>query len=293
MGFLKDRIWCWGYMLNKVPGSAPFTFEKTRCSLETQAQYLGAERCFYMNSMFSKKYVQTYFQSWDEDVISNCVEGVLSDAHLQRLSGMKKVFCTLEHQNYLDSAIRIAKASLVYKNICGVHFDDFNAANGGSLIEEIRDKIKEINPALKIAAVTYSHHNWEENYKEGIPFIDVLSRWCWVPSFDYWNTHADDIKRVRDLAGSDKKILQGIYIHDFGSSGKPVTECYSCVPMDVFKRSVETICEHTCEKILDGIILPQAAYYSIASHREHVKFLKEYVDWADGTMTDFGNDEPL
>ena len=62
MGFLKDRIWCWGYMLNRVPGSAPFTFEKTRCSLETQAEYLGAERCFYMNSMFSKKYVQTYFE---------------------------------------------------------------------------------------------------------------------------------------------------------------------------------------------------------------------------------------
>ena len=61
MGFLKDRIWSWGYVLNFVPGAAPFTFGKSRCSLETQAKYLGAERCFYMNSMFSREYVEKSF----------------------------------------------------------------------------------------------------------------------------------------------------------------------------------------------------------------------------------------
>ncbi|MBO4303783.1 MAG: hypothetical protein J6A21_04300 [Lentisphaeria bacterium] len=287
MGFLKDRIWSWGYVMNFIPGSAPFTFGKSRCSLETQAEFLGAERCFYMNSMFSRKYVETYFKTWDPEVIANCVDERLSDAHMQRLKKMKRVFCTLEHQNYVESAVRIAKASLVCKNICGVHFDDFNSANGGTLIKEIRDRIKEINPALKIAAVTYSHHDLKE-YEAGLPYIDVYSRWCWVPSFDYWNYHADDIRKLRDFVGEGKKIFQGIYMHDFGSSGRPVTECYSYVPLEVFKKSVETICEHTCTGILDGIILPQAAYYSFSTHREHVQFLKEYVDWADGTMTELG-----
>ena len=40
MSFLKERIWSWGYVLDKVPSAAPFTFDKSRCSLETQAAYL-------------------------------------------------------------------------------------------------------------------------------------------------------------------------------------------------------------------------------------------------------------
>lgn len=286
MGFLKDRIWSWGYILNSVPGAAPFTFERSRCSLETQAAYLGAERCFYMNSMFNQKYVESYFKTWDPEVIPNCVEQRLSEGHLLRLGKMKKIFCTLEHRNYLESALKIAKASLVFKNICGVHFDDFSPDCGGGLIEEIRDRIKEINPELKIAAVTYSHLDWGKTYAAGAPFIDVFSRWCWVPALDYWNFCKDDILKMRERVGEGKQIFHGLYIHDFGSSGRPVTECYSRVPMEVFQKSVETICEHTCDGVLDGIIVPQAAYFSVPSHREHVKFLKEYIDWADGTMTE-------
>ena len=63
MGFLKDRIWTWGYVLDKVPSAAPFTFEKTRCSLETQTAYLGAERTFYMNSMFSREHIEKNFKA--------------------------------------------------------------------------------------------------------------------------------------------------------------------------------------------------------------------------------------
>ena len=285
MGFLKDRIWSWGYVLNSVPGAAPFTFGKSRCSLETQAAYLGAERCFYMNSMFNRTYVETYFKKWDGEVIPNCVEQRLSDDHLRRLGKMKKVFCTLEHGNYLESALKIARASLVFKNICGVHFDDFGPGKGGELIGEIRDRIKEINPDLRIAAVTYSHWDWEKSYASGAPFIDVFSRWCWAASLDCWDNCRDEILKMRDLAGEGKKIFHGIYIHDFGS-GRPIPECRNCVPMEAFRKSVETVCEQTCDGILDGIILPQAAWFSFPSHREHVKFLKEYVDWADGTMTE-------
>ena len=286
MGYLKDRIWSWGYVLNKVPGAAPFTFGKSRCSLETQADYLGAERCFYMNSMFNAAYIEKHFNSWVPEVVSNCIENSLSDNHFQRLEKMKQIFCTLEHDNYLESAIRIARASLVHKNICGIHLDDYSTSKGGSMIKEIKERIMEINPSLRIAAVTYYKWDWEQNYASGVPYIDVFSRWCWVPSFDYWQLHEEDIRKLRDLVGEGKQIFQGIYIHDFGSSGRPICECLNCVPIDVFMKSVETICEHTCNGILDGIILPQAAYFSFPSHREHVKFLKEYVDWADATMTE-------
>lgn len=285
MGFLKDRIWTWGYVLDKVPSAAPFTFEKTRCSLETQTAYLGAERTFYMNSMFSREHIEKNFSVWDPEIIENCTDNRLSDMHMNRLKCMKEIYCTLEHDNYLESAIRIAKLSLKYKNIVGVHFDDFCGARGSKkLLPVVRDAIKEINPALKIAIVTYSF--WDQaEYKDTSEYVDLYSRWCWVPSEDYWRQHKDDIKRLRDITGPDKKIVQGIYIHDFGSSGLPVTQCLSKVPMEVFKLSVETICENTWDGTLDGIILPQAAYFSCLSHKSHISFLKEFVDWFDGTTT--------
>lgn len=284
MGFLKERIWSWGYMLDKIPSPAPFTFEETRCSLETQADYLGANNIFYMNSMFSREYIEEYFAPWDKRILENCIDNRLSSSHMQRLQKAKNIFCTLEHQNYLESAIRIAKLSLTYKNITGIHMDDFSAGNGGRILEELHDKVKEINPALKIAIVTYSHHDQKE-YKEAVKYVDIFSRWRWVPSEDYWHSHKNDIKILRDMIGPEKTILQGIYIHDFGSSGLPVTECLSKVPMEVFQTSIETICENTFNGTIDGIIIPQAAYFSCLSHKKHVAFLKEYIDWFDATTT--------
>lgn len=284
MGFLKERIWSWGYVLDKIPSAAPFTFEKTRCSLETQAAYIGAENLFYMNSMFNREYIETHFKTWDPEILTNCIDNRLSPAHMERLQGMKKVFCTLEHKNYLESALQIARLSLQYKNIAGIHMDDFGPGNGGPLLAQIHDKVKEINPDLKIAIVSYSHED-QTIYKEAVKYVDMISRWRWVPSADYWRNHKEDIKLLRDLAGPEKTILQGIYIHDFGSSGLPVTECLSKVPMEVFQMSVETICENTFNGTIDGIIIPQAAYFSCRSHKNHVTFLKEYIDWFDATTT--------
>jgi len=106
-----------------------------------------------------------------------------------------------------------------------------------------------------------------------------------LPSFSSFSSYPKFSSHPQNFPKPRKKIFHGIYIHDFGS-GRPIPDCRNCVPMEVFRKSVETVCEQTCSGILDGIILPQAAYFSFPSHREHVKFLKEYVDWADGTMTE-------
>ncbi len=284
MSFLKERIWSWGYVLDKVPSAAPFTFEKTRCSLETQAAYLGTERLFYMNSMFNRQYVEKYFPEWDREILTNCIDNRLSDGHFSRMRNMRSVFCTLEHNNYLESAIRIAKLSLKYPNIVGVNFDDFNKAHGSTTLPEIDDKIKDINPNLKISIVTYS--SWDKNeYLDTPKYVDVYSRWCWVAAEDYWRTHETDIQRLREITGPDKSIIQGIYIHDFGSSGLPISQCLSTVPFDIFQKSVETICENTFNGIIDGFIIPQAAYFSAPSHKKHVCWLKDYIDWFDSTTT--------
>ncbi len=287
MNGLKSKIFSWGYVLDKTPTSAPFVFGKTRCSLETAAAYLGVHKAFYNNSMFSVEHVRKHFPKWDQECLDNCIAGRMSDDQLKRLAGMDEVFCTLEHDNYFDSALQIAKRSLQFPNIKGIQIDDFNQSLNSpnyvtpTALHEIRQAIRAVNPILQIAVVTYSRHPVELQIIPFVEDVDIVSRWCWIPSQDYWDQHTDDIKKVRDVIGSDKKLIQGLYIHDFGTS----MFCQYPVPFEIFRKSVITTCENTCNGLLDGFIIPQAGWFSAESHYEHVSWMKQYIDWCDATAT--------
>lgn len=244
---LKDKLFSWGYVLDKTPTAAPFVFGKTRCSLETAAAYLGVHKAFYMNSMFNVDYVRKHFR-WDQECLDNCIAGRMSDAQLTRLADIDEVFCTLEHDNYFDSALQIAERSLQFRNIKGIQFDDFNQSRDSpnyvspATLRDIRRAIRTINPILRIAIVTYSHLPVELQITPFVEDVDIVSRWCWIPSQDYWNQHADDIKKVRDVIGNDKQLIQGLYIHDFGTS----MFCQYPVPLEIFRKSLIAACENTC-----------------------------------------------
>ncbi len=278
MSALLDKVFVWGYVLDKVPSFAPFVFEKTRCSLETEAAFLGAKRAFYNNSMFSKEYYEKYFHYMDKEIYPNCLEHRLSPRHFGYLKNIEELFCTLEHGNYPDSAVRIATLSLTHKNIKGIHIDDFSPEAGRQL-PGIHDAVKAINPDLKIAAVTYSHQPADVYAKPFAKYIDLFSRWCWVPSLYYWDHQAEDIQVLREAVGPGKAIVQGIYIHDFGSNMRNP----HAVPLEIFKKSVAACCENTLNGTLDGLIIPQAAWFSAPSKYEHIAFLKNYLAWADST----------
>jgi putative AlgH/UPF0301 family transcriptional regulator len=57
------------------------------------------------------------------------------------------------------------------------------------------------------------------------------------------------------------------------------------VPLDIFKKSVETICAHTADGTINGFIIPQAGWFSAPSKYEHVNFLRNYLQWFAGTAT--------
>ena len=46
----NNQIWVWGYVLETVPGPMMFVNGQTACSLETAADYLGADNVIYMDS---------------------------------------------------------------------------------------------------------------------------------------------------------------------------------------------------------------------------------------------------
>ena len=48
---MRKGLWVWGCVLETIPSETPDVNGKTYCSLETAADYLGAENLVYMNSM--------------------------------------------------------------------------------------------------------------------------------------------------------------------------------------------------------------------------------------------------
>ena len=156
---MKEKIWSWGYVLDKAPTAAPFVFGKTRCSLETASRYLGAGKTFYMNSMFSADFMRKHFPDTEDECIANCIGNRLSDSHMKLLSDIPEIYCTLEHGRREASGRRIAELSLKYGNIKGVNFDDFN--NGApetdikpEELREFRAMIRSINPDIPIIFLT-------------------------------------------------------------------------------------------------------------------------------------------
>ena len=283
---MREKICSWGYVLDKAPTAAPFVFGKTRCSLETASRYLGAGKTFYMNSMFSADFMRKHFPDTEDECIANCIENRLSDSHMELLSDIPEIYCALEHGRREASGRRIAELSLKYGNIKGVNFDDFN--NGPPEIhinpEELREfraMIRSINPELKIAIVTYSHLPLE---KQIVPFadsVDIVSRWRWTASQDYWDDYEKDIKAVREALGPSGQIIQGIYLHDFGSGMKSRYP----VPLEVFQKSVRTVCHAAYDGLIDGFIIPQSGWFSSDAHFEHVTWMKRYLDWFEDTAT--------
>jgi len=93
---LADRVWVWGYLLDRTPSACPFVTVKTDWSLERAIGFLGAKRhAFYMNSMFNRDYIKENFPDWDEECFTNCIDTKLSDAHFEKLSVSDEIWVAI------------------------------------------------------------------------------------------------------------------------------------------------------------------------------------------------------
>ena len=278
---ISDRIYTWGYVLDRKPTACPFVFGKTDVSLETAAAGFRSGKAMYMNSMFDRDYILKHFPDWDRECLANCIDTRLSDRHWELLKDIPEVWCALQHGDKLGSARRIAELSLRHRNIRGVNLDDFkdgNPANDmtpGELME-LRRTIRAINPELQVAVVTYEAEPGENREFDLTPYrdaIDLVSRWKWRTDSAFWDGYRACVEKVRAQVGPRVKIVQGLYLHDFGSG----MNSRSPVPLDYFKRSVRAACACVADGTLDGIILPQVGWYSSPAHQEHVRWLKAYL----------------
>lgn len=278
---VADKVTFWGYVLDKTPTACPFVFGKTDVSLERAAEEFGACRVMYMNSCFNKEYLDRNFDYWDPECIENCVKNRLKDVQLEKLRGMKEVWCATTNGKKLESALAIAKMSLKYPNIVGVVFDDFLVDDNpelGMSVEKLRDlkaAMCAINPKLKVSAVSYVKDskglNVDLSPYRGL--IDHVSRWKWEAETNHWHNIRADIAELRRQVGPTATIVHGLYMHDFAKSLKSVDP----LPINYFKFSVSAALDAVADGTIDGIVLPQVGWYSNPSHRAHYEWLRQKI----------------
>ena len=276
----RDKIAVWGYVLDKTPTACPFMHGKTEFSLERAAREFGAGTAMYMNSLFNRDYVSKYFTYWDKECFENCIDNRLTDAQLDKLRDVPEMWCATTHGKKLESAVQIAMMSLKHPNIVGVNFDDFGMASAEEetvhKVRAIMTAVHAINPKLKLSVVSYAKDSNGTNY-DLTPFrgeIDHVSRWKWVTDTNYWHNLRADIAELRRQVGPKAKIVQGLYFHDFSAS---IQKGMDPLPLDYLKLSVSTALDAVADGTLDGVILPQVAWYSAPSHREHYEWLREKI----------------
>lgn len=264
---MKKGLWVWGYVLEQVPGEMQFVNGKTWCSLESGADYLGADNVVFMNSMHD---------------IGNLNEQTFK--HVEKFEG---VICGLQHDtSYVESAEKVSEFSLQHKNIKGAVIDDFlmsvNSAESfkPADLKKVQAALKKKNPDLKLYVVRYT---WQ-NQQEIIPYLDyfdVLNLWVWISTTEFWQAKYEyEIKNIRKLTG--KPVIQGLFVHNYGetwgTSEEPLT-------METtqwqFKKSLNLLRNGE----LEGCIILQNGWFCRENHREQIQWIKNYTDWFYGTST--------
>ena len=203
---LCDAVYAWGYVLDRTPTACPFVTGETDWSLERAAEFLNAKKTIYMNSMFNRGYVAKHFRSWDESCFTNVIDGRLSEAQIAKVAKSREIWCALEHDARESSADRIAKLSLKHPNVVGINLDDFNNGTPATAmtpleLKALRERVHAVNPKLKIMVVSYAHPPMRCDLTPFRGLIDVVSRWCWKPTPEYWDNYFADIETLRAEVG--------------------------------------------------------------------------------------------
>lgn len=259
----NNNLWLWGYVLPKVPSNMMFISNKTYCSLETGANYLGAENVVFMDSTTS---------------LDN-----LNDSLYQYTTPFKQVLCGLQHGRYAEAAEAVSEFSLTHPNVTGAIIDDFREEHGPSKdmgpqdLKQVQDALKSKNPALKLYIVRYSRHD----QRELLPFkdyFDGINFWVWVSTDHYWRyQYANDLFNMKKMYG--KPILQGTFIHNYGEDFEEP------IPMPMLELQARKISDQFKAGMIDGWCILQNGWFDRPSHREQLQWLKNYLEWFYGTWT--------
>ena len=273
----KDpHFWVWGYVLDKVPGTAQFVPGTTSCSLETAANYLGCGSVFWMNPLHG--------------------QDAIADWQIERLQGFDRVVAGLTHietngpglggwrVEYYESAMKLAALSLKYKNLQGVIIDDFRAATGPSRYmtdDELRAiymDMKAINPDFKMYVVYYHILQTPDSLLSCKDYFDGMAVWCWRSTDYFWDALYEEEIRILHENYAGKELIQGQFVHAYGDGWIPQ-------PMNQLTKQCARISDQMDAGNLDGWCALQSGWFCRPDHREQVEYIKNFWNWYRDTRT--------
>ncbi len=260
MSSLRDKAWTWGYVISgPLPGDVPFV-GKCSCSLETAAQYIDTPGVVFMNSNHDRT--------------------TLTPEYLDPLAACDRVICGLQHGAYAETARQVSELSLTRPQIVGGLIDDYLDFHGPSKdmtpeqTREVYEGLRSANPALRLYVVRYTQQD-QADLTPYLPFIDVINLWVWVGNTYDWQVRMlAELERIRNA--TDKPILLGLFLHDYGGTGGPIA-------MDVLELQFTRAIAFARSGLIEGFVILQSGWFDREDHRLQVQWVREYLRWAFGT----------
>jgi hypothetical protein len=265
---MNNKLWVWGYTMPEVPGFIEYVNAQTYCSLETAADYLGADNVVYMNSMHDINYL-------NEDLF-------------KYIADKKQILCALPRRNFIDSAKKMKEFAKKHPNIIGVVIDDFTVPGSHDQIinvdelKQVHSILKQDNPDFKIYVIRYAHNDIDElaPYME---WIDGINFWVWISTEHYWRyQYPQDIAK---LCLYKKPILQGVFLQNYGEPKTSKYEEADPTSLDMLKLQLPKIISRVRSGALEGCVVLNNGWFSFETHRENVQWIREYLQWYLGTTT--------
>ena len=195
--FSKENTWCWGGPTPEWGGSMDPD------SAVKGAKYFGLDNVVYLHGPVNGEAMKIH---------SKCKKLLCALSSIGRAPGAQP-------ETDIETAENLSKFSLTYKNIKGGMIDDIVGSYGRRYsyrdIEAMSKALKKHNATLELYAVVYAHELDMEATKVFQQLIDCVNLWFWKKS------DLVDMDLIVDKCYSvfpGKKIMMGIFMHDYGLS---------------------------------------------------------------------------
>jgi hypothetical protein len=166
-----------------------------------------------------------------------------------------------------ENVARLAKR---FPNVTGVYCDDLMGLMkrfkyGPKEFGTIRSVIRDLNPALDLWTVVYTHELEQADFWAGLrPHIDVVTLWIWE-SKNIGQMH-NSVDQCRERF-PDKPIVMGVYLRDYTKKAP--------VPVDCVRKQMEGIADLIGQGKLAGYTILAAVL--IDGHRAQADAVRDFI----------------
>ena len=164
----------------------------------------------------------------------------------------------------------VARLARQFPNVTGAYCDDLlglmkQFKYGPNEFGNIRSAIRDVNPAIKVWTVVYTHEFAQADFWTGMrPHIDVVTLWIW---------DSDNIGRMPQYVNQccrlfpDKPIVMGVYLRDYPKVAP--------VPVDRVRSQMEGIADLIGKGKLAGYSILAAVL--IDGHRPQADAVRDFI----------------